>query len=175
MKLIDQVREILNPTLCEEEVYHRFQQRIKKGELVREDNPKSHFCVYFLPFNPKNKKVFIVHHKKANLWITTGGHIEKDESISKALSREVKEELGLSLNKNQIKEPFLLTITDINNPPQVCRVHFDLWHLIQTDGENFNLDCQEFYQSQWINIHQARKFVTDANHQKAFSLLEKHL
>lgn len=171
MKLEDQLRKILNPSLCDEKAYQRFQQRIGEGKLTRKDNKKSHFCVYFLPFNPKTQKVFIVHHKKANLWVSTGGHIEKGESVSEALGREVKEELGLTLNKNQIQAPFLFTVTDIDNPPQICRVHFDIWYLIQADGRAFKVDFLEFYESRWVTLNQARKLVTDPNNLKAFSLL----
>ena len=171
MKLANQLRKILDPNLCDKKAYQRFQQRIEEGKLIRKDNKKSHFCVYFLPFNPKTQKVFIVHHKEANLWVSAGGHIEKGESISEAFAREAKEELGITLNKNQTKNPFLFTVTDIDNPPQVCRVHFDIWHLILTDGDTFKVDSQEFYESRWATLSQARKLVTDSNHLKAFSLL----
>jgi 8-oxo-dGTP pyrophosphatase MutT (NUDIX family) len=174
MRLTNQIRKILVPSLCDKkETYRRFLRRIDEGNLVRSENEKSHFCVYFLPYNPITRKIFIVHHKKAGLWLTTGGHIEKGESVVETLIREIKEELGLELVPEQIGNPFLLTITEINNPPQVCRAHFDIWYLIPTDGENFNLDLEEFYESKWVSLRQARKVVTEPNHLKAFVLLEK--
>lgn len=42
-----------------------------------------------------NDKVLLIHHKKLNLWLPVGGHIEQDETPDGALLREIKEEVGL--------------------------------------------------------------------------------
>ena len=42
-----------------------------------------------------NDKVLLVHHKKLDLWLPVGGHIEPNETPDEALHREVKEEVGL--------------------------------------------------------------------------------
>ena len=50
-------------------------------------------------------KVLLVHHKKLNLWLPAGGHIDKDETPDEALTREIKEETGIKieiLNKNDM-------------------------------------------------------------------------
>lgn len=176
MKLADQLRKIVNPSLCdEEEVYLNFLQRIEEGNLIRDENKESHFSIYFLPYNPTTQEVFLTHHKKSGLWISPGGHIEKGETLLDALDREIREELGLDLDVGEIDVPFMISITEIDNPSQPCRAHYDIWYLILTDGGDFNIDSREFHESRWVTLTQARKLVTDPNNIKAFNLLEQEL
>ena len=74
MNLANQLKKILDLSLCDKEkTYYRFLQRIDKGKLTRSENKESHFCVYFMPYNPEPRKIFIVHHKKASLWLSQRG------------------------------------------------------------------------------------------------------
>jgi 8-oxo-dGTP diphosphatase len=53
-------------------------------------------------------KVLLIHHKRLDLWLPVGGHIDKDETPDEALVREVKEETNLEveiINKSTI--PFV--------------------------------------------------------------------
>lgn len=42
-------------------------------------------------------KVLLVNHKKLDMWLPIGGHIELDEDPEQALLREIKEECGLKV------------------------------------------------------------------------------
>lgn len=44
-----------------------------------------------------NGKVLLIHHKKLNMWLSIGGHIELNENPEEALFREIKEECGLDV------------------------------------------------------------------------------
>jgi 8-oxo-dGTP pyrophosphatase MutT (NUDIX family) len=52
-------------------------------------------------FVVKDKKVLLVKHKKLNLWLPAGGHIEPNETPEEAAMREVEEETGFGINLNQ--------------------------------------------------------------------------
>ena len=51
-------------------------------------------------------KVLLIHHKKLDLWLPVGGHIQKNETPDDALLREIKEEVGLEaeiINNNKLR------------------------------------------------------------------------
>ena len=137
--LPDQIIEIVS-TLPDQDplVAQRYLERVKEGLLTRDENNRSHFCVYFLPYDSKAKKVFIIHHKKANLWLAPGGHVDKNEDILHALNREVKEELGVDNAFAESSKPFLLSITPIDNNTQPCKEHFDIWFLFLNETYRFD-------------------------------------
>ena len=42
-------------------------------------------------------RVLLIHHRKSNLWLPPGGHIDENEVPDDALLREIKEELNLDV------------------------------------------------------------------------------
>lgn len=42
-----------------------FLERAQQGAPTRDENPQTHFCVYFAAYDPVAQKVFIGHHKKS--------------------------------------------------------------------------------------------------------------
>lgn len=153
-------------------VGQRFLERLADGSLTRVENDRSHFCVYFLPFNPKTKQIFLVHHKKARLWLSPGGHIEKDEGFRQALNREIKEELGVENFFIAPMRPFLLTIKPIEeNGVRPCREHLDIWFLMKTDGGNFSVDPEEFFDARWVSFDEAAQLITDPPNLAALKII----
>lgn len=145
------------------DIKQKFLSRILQGKLTREENPELHFGVYFLPFNCQTREVFLIHHKKSGLWLSPGGHMEKNESFRETLIREAGEELGLKIQPEEIDPPFLLTITPISTAGYACREHFDIWYLLKTIKLSINADPREFYQTKWLSVPRAKKLVTDLN------------
>ena len=174
-RLTDKLRGVLDPSICPDGIEARFSARIEEGRLTRGENNRSHFCVYFLPFNPETREIFIGHHKKANLWLSPGGHIEEGEFILDTLVREFGEELGVEISPDSLDTPFILTVTEIDNPPQVCREHYDIWYLVPTNGDGFSVDYREYHETRWVTLEEARELITDPNHVLALRLLEERL
>ena len=173
-ELYGQIFSITNMAICKNDgVYNAFLERLEKGMLTRDEDSKAHFCAYFLPFNPENKKFFIVHHKKSGLWLSPGGHIDAGETLLEALNREIKEELGLECFFKEPQTPFLLTVTPINHPTQPCKEHFDIWYSVPTDGGGFNIDPREFHNTQWMTIGEAKEIVTDPANLDALKIISR--
>lgn len=170
--LREYITKEINPNTCTKEVGKRYLKRLEEGAPTRDENPASHFCCYFLPYNLATKQVFLVHHKKSGLWIFPGGHIDKGEHPLEALNREVEEELGVKGKVSDAK-PFLFTITLIDRPPHTCREHLDIWFRFEADGSEFHIDPREFHDTKWVNLAEARGCVTDPPNLQALDRMEQ--
>lgn len=154
-----------------QEVKEIFQARLREGVITRDENPKSHFCIYFAAYCKASRKVFIGHHLKSGLWLFNGGHIDRGESASDALYREMREEWGFE-KQSTSPLPSLLTITEIENPmKQTCKVHYDIWNFIPFEIVDFNpqtnLLSKEFLEWGWKSIEEATTLMTDPASQEA--------
>ena len=165
----------MNSPICDEETKRSFLAKISEGSFTKEENDKSHFGVYFLPYNPETKEVFIVHHRKANLWIAPGGHVDRGENLFQTLNREIGEEIGVNNFFHEPQKPFLLTTTPIDNDVQACKMHYDVWYLMPTDGSGFKVDMREFYDARWLSIAEARKIVANPQNLRALNVIEYRL
>lgn len=130
-----------------------FLHRLYQGKLTRNENPFSHFCVFFAPFDPDYQQVFLGDHKKGNRWLFNGGHLDQGESPLKTVKREMVEEWGDQTNHPIICKQHLITITHITDPAQTCKTHYDLWFFLSVDKKGFQpneeLMKKEFYSWGW--------------------------
>lgn len=88
---------------------------------------------------------------------------------SKALNAQVAQEYKERITEGKLTN--LLTITPIDRDPRKCRKHFDVWHLMKTDGKDFNVDMSEYHEIEWLSILKARQITTDAANQAALDFL----
>lgn len=129
------------------------------SRLTSEENPRDHFCSFFVPVYFPTSEIFVGHHIKADEWIPPGGHIEKKEMPQDTVLREFVEELQHKISRRRIKL-FDIGITIITNNlrNRKCRMHRDLWHYtIMSNKENFVFDKGEFYEAEWLPIDIAIK------------------
>ncbi len=172
-QLSQELAALVTSSLCDgNETYRRIVARIEQCRLTRAENQKSHFPTYFLPYDRRSKKLFLVDHRKSGLWLSPGGHVEPGETLSGTLNREALEELGLERFFSGQEQPFMLSITDIVNPSQECLTHFDLWYLLKIDGRDFRVDSREFREAKWLSFGEAEDLVTDQSTLRAISLVE---
>ena len=180
-KLTAEINSIvsLREIVVTEEVRRSFIQRLSEGQLTRDENPETHFCVYFAAFDPKTDRVFIGHHKKSGFWLFNGGHIDEGETTRVTLRREIGEEWGegIKMQEDSLARPELLTITQIDNPKVKCKTHYDIWYFVWVNEATFNpekgkLD-KEFYETRWVTLDEARKLVIDPATLIAINYLEK--
>jgi 8-oxo-dGTP pyrophosphatase MutT (NUDIX family) len=155
------------------EVRKEYKKRLDEGNLIRDDNIHSHFCAYFVPYNSNNKTILVGDHIKSGKWLMPGGHIDKGESLLGTINREIHEELGVKDFFVERPLPFLLSITPIEHDTRPCRKHYDIWHLMDTDGSDFNIDYTEYKETRWTTIPVARELITDPANILALDVIER--
>ena len=57
--------------------------------------PPRHLVSYFALFDPTARRMLLVDHRKAGLWLPSGGHGEENEHPRTTVEREAEEELGI--------------------------------------------------------------------------------
>ncbi len=174
MTLGDQIEDLLDLMPIPEDRRARYRARLAEGALTRDEGRDSHFCAYFLPVNPQTGQVYMVHHRKAGKWLSPGGHIDAGELLEETVVREVREELGLTVAGQRLKRPFHMTITpiDISKEKRNCAEHFEVWFLIPTDGSEFDVDMEEFYDTRWMSIDEAIELTEDDANREALTALK---
>lgn len=115
--------------------------------------PPTHLVSYFVVLDEAREQVMLVEHRKASLWLPTGGHVEPGESPWEAVERECQEELGITAAPSTVtgQQPFFLTITDTRGPGQHTDV--SLWHLIHSAPEDISwFSEEEFSGIKWLSL-----------------------
>ncbi len=113
--------------------------------------PDTHLVVYFVITTPEMDQILLVDHKKAELWLPPGGHVDPGEDPKEAVKREAKEELGVDV-EFLFDEPVLLTVTKtVGNVTKHTDV--SLWYLLKGDPHRIlDYDPDEFNQIRWFTI-----------------------
>ena len=119
--------------------------------ITKPDIPPQHLVSYFVLFDALQQKVLLVDHKKAGLWLPSGGHVEPNEHPQTTVRRELREELGIEAIFLS-PAPLFLTVT-----PTVGHTagHIDvsLWYLLQGNcSQELTFDREEFNQIGWFAL-----------------------
>lgn len=174
-KLQDHLLSIITPSVTDTFDYDRFINRIKQGNLLRQTNPVSHFCALVAVYDPRNKKVFAVNHRKAGMWLFPGGHIEENELPKENVIREIKEELGLDVTLEQVQGPFGMQIIDIENPKVACKEHYDTFYVLEKPDQEMIVDMRECSEFGWFTIPEVLEKITDDYYVRSVEKFVKYI
>ncbi len=103
-------------------------------------------------------KVLLIHHKKLNLWLPVGGHIDKDETPDEAIIREIKEETGLDAElvhkcnaplagstKKNLALPFHTNVHSVGDHDHCC-----LYYICKLLSDKVTIKKDELNSAEWF-------------------------
>ena len=134
---------------CKDSILKWIQSGDPLFRVQKPDIPNKHLVSYFVLFDETCGKILLVDHKKAQLWLPTGGHIEVDEHPKDTVERECMEELNIKA-KFWMKEPLFITSTTTVG---LTSGHTDvsLWYVLKGDSKKeYQYDLQEFNDICWF-------------------------
>ncbi len=119
--------------------------------IQKPDIPPKHLVSYFVLYDPEQRKVLLFDHIKAELWLPSGGHIEKDEHPKMAVEREALEELNI---KAEFLSglPFFITQT-VTVGKTAGHTDVSLWYVLQGNStELIEYEKEEFNGYKWFSV-----------------------
>lgn len=115
-----------------------------------------HKAVAVFIINSKNQVLLQKRSKNKKMWpdmwdISAGGHVLAGEFGFQAIIREIKEELGLSIKKEEIT--FIGCSTSINKKGDILNKHFNEYYVVtkDIDEKKLKLQKEEVSEVKWIN------------------------
>ena len=126
--------------------------------------PPKHLVSYFVAVD--GRRLLLVDHKNAGLWLPTGGHVEPGEHPRITVVRELREELGIDLG-HTLEPPLMLTCSTTVG---LTAGHIDvsLWYVVHVEHDQpIRFDAQEFHSVQWFAYEDA-PFARSDPHLKPF-------
>lgn len=128
---------------------------INSGEQIfrirKPDIPNKHLVAYFVMLDKDKEKILLVDHKKAELWLPAGGHVELNEDPYKTVIRECMEELYIT-PEFLLKQPFFLTQA-VTVGKTAGHTDVSLWYIILGDSNlQYNYNHKEFLTINWFTL-----------------------
>ncbi len=107
-----------------------------------------------------DEKILLIHHKKLDLWLPVGGHIDENETPDEALLREIREEVGLEVKilnqtdipfegnmKKHLAIPFYANVHSVGDHDHCC-----LFYVCKPlNPENLQIDFNELKNYRWFS------------------------
>ena len=141
-------------------------ETIKKGEKV----PKGRYYITVVVWIENSNNEFLIQKtskQKGSYYSTTGGHVIHNETPIESIIREIKEELGLTIGKDNIK-----FINQEKHPQAPCL--FNIYELnMNIDISNLTLQKEEVEKVQWLTKEEVLKLIENKNFLESHGYLFK--
>ena len=130
---------------------------LEEGNCFSNTNFDGHFTASAWVVDQHKNKVLMTHHKKLNMWLQLGGHIDGENDLLSAALREAKEESGIENFKIISDQIFDL---DIHNIPKIDshppHTHYDVRFLFEANSKKEKVVVSEESNAVvWIDINKA--------------------
>ena len=144
------------------DLYNEKKEKIGKKILRGLEIPKDYYIMIVVIFIENSKGEFLFQFtskEKGSIWATTGGHVKSgDNAISTAVI-EVKEELGIDIDKDKLKNIF--TGMKNNRIFEVFYIKEDI------DINKMTLQKEEVESVRWFSKEELKKLINEENVRKS--------
>ena len=130
------------------------------GDIFRRVKPRTpdpHLVSDFLLVDQQHDTVLLVDHRKAGLWLPTGGHVEAGEHPAATVRREAQEELGIEAKFSPVtrwQRALFVTVTE-TAPPAGRHTDVSLWYVLTRPmSQPLTPDTGEFRSARWWSREQ---------------------
>lgn len=121
--------------------------------IAKPDVPNKHLVSYFALLDEDASKILLVDHKKAQLWLPAGGHVDVDEDPKKTVIRECFEELQIQADFWR-EDPIFLTST-VTGGLTPGHTDVSLWYVLRGNHkDHYAFDPGEFHGIAWFDFDQ---------------------
>ena len=118
--------------------------------IAKPATPDPHLVCYFVLIDQTAKQTLLVDHKKAELWLAAGGHVEPNEHPRHTVEREIQEELGITADF-LLPTPFFLTVTPTTGQT-AGHTDVSLWYALRgCHSDLLEYDRGEFHKISWFS------------------------
>jgi 8-oxo-dGTP diphosphatase len=132
---------------------HWIDSGVEIFRIAKPATPDPHLVAYFLLIDSLTNQVLLVDHKKAGLWLPSGGHVEPNEHPKETVKREILEELGIQADF-MMKDPVFLTVTKTVGQ-SAGHTDISLWYILKGSSSiSYAFDQEEFVQICWFSSSQ---------------------
>lgn len=110
------------------------------------DVPPKHLVSFSVLVDPKEKKILLLSHRKALLWLPSGGHIEKGEMPIETAKRELIEEIGIEPKAMLENAGIPFFVSQIKTVGLTAgHIDVDFWYVFEGDSNrSINDKSEEF-------------------------------
>lgn len=105
--------------------------------------------------DPDLRRTLLTHHRRLEMWVQPGGHVEEDPDMLAAAWREAKEESGLSSVTSPAASIFDLDVHVIpGRKAEVRHLHYDIRYLFIADPTEPLAATWESKELRWVDLEQ---------------------
>lgn len=125
---------------------------LKTAQFVHKPmNMDSHLGVLFMLLSPDLKSTFIINHRKAQLWLPPGGHVDSGLSFQQAIELEIREEMSIEPTFLDTK-PFFLTRT-LTGGVNAGHIDVTSWFLLEGNPDiTYEIQAKEASEGKWADL-----------------------
>jgi 8-oxo-dGTP diphosphatase len=127
-------------------------------ELISQDSPSNYEnisarTVTGVLMDEEGKVVLLKHNKLGNIWVLPGGKTDYDESENNAIIREIREELGVEVNPDDL-EPSVRIKFEWTMPGGEGFCTNQIFIIRKYQGEVRNVEYNKHSDLRWVSFEE---------------------